>query len=358
MRKHLHLYVLAFAVIGLLSPAARAQEAEDRSIYYEDDAWYDITEWFDGNDYNPTDEAIGRWDNERFRFTDELTSGDGDNDWNYRDYGHADATADADRWFYDYYDDGYSDWYDYDSDGVYDGYAWYHDSDDDGVYDGYTYYVDSDRDGKYDRLEQYPYDTREHPGYDRKQTAADQQNRTGSRAEQVAGEVQRVKTVGVRGTKRLIAELRTNDGKTVAVDLGSHTKTVAKDKRIEARGPRLKVGDKSLVVAMTAKVDGQDLKIQRDGRRYQGKVQDTREVTIRGQKYVLAKVNTASGKKMLVDLGRADNLAGAPNKGQQVAVDGVPVKVKDRVVLMARSLTIDGHTQQVNRQTAMASQKR
>jgi hypothetical protein len=34
--------------------------------YYEDDAWFDISEWLDGNDYNPTDEIAGKWDDETY----------------------------------------------------------------------------------------------------------------------------------------------------------------------------------------------------------------------------------------------------------------------------------------------------
>lgn len=352
MRKHLHLYLMAFAAIGLLAPAARAQEAEDRSIYYEDDAWLDITEWFDGNDYNPTDEAIGRWDDETFHFTDQTTSSDRDSDWNYRDYGYADTTADTDRWFYDYYDDGYSDWYDYDSDGLYDAYTWYNDYDDNGVYDDYAYYVDTDGDGIYDRYDYYRYNAKGNAKDDGKQKAADQQKRAGSKAEQVAGVIQSVKTVQVRGTKHVIAHVRADDGKSVAVDLGANAKAASQNKKLQARGPRLKTGDKSLIVAMSAEVDGQDLKIQRDGRRYRGKVQSTHQITVRGQKHLMARITTASGKKMMVDLGRADKLSSPPSEGQQVAVDGVPVKIKDRVVLMARSLTRLDKTEQINRQSA------
>ncbi len=352
MRKHLSLCLMAFAAIGLLAPAARAQEPEDRSIYYEDDAWLDVTEWFDGNDYNPTDEAIGRWDDEAYHFTDDLTSADGDSDWDYRDYGYADTTAEADRWFYDFYDDGYSVWHDYDQDALYDAYTWYYDFDDNGLYDGYAYYVDTNNDGLYDSHTYYLYDVTADPKDSGKPKAADQQKRAGSKAEQVAGEIQRVKTVEVRGTKHAIAEVRTSDGQTVAVDLGSKAKAASQNKKLQASGPRLKMGDKSLIVAMTAKVDGQDMKIERDGRRYQGKVESTREVTVRGQKHLMAKISTASGKKLMVDLGRADKLSGTLTKGQQVAVDGVPVKIKDRVVLMARSLTRDGETEQINRQPA------
>jgi len=66
------------------TPVAMGQtgdfDPEDRGSKVEDDAWYDISEWFDGNDYNPTDEAIGRWDDEIFSYEDARTSSDSDND--------------------------------------------------------------------------------------------------------------------------------------------------------------------------------------------------------------------------------------------------------------------------------------
>ena len=337
---------------ALLRPRGPRRRPKDRSIYYEDDAWLDITEWFDGNDYNPADEAIGRWDDEVYHFTDDTTSTDRDSDWNYRDYGYADTTAADNRWFYDYYDDGYSDWYDFDSDGLYDSYTWYYDHDNNGVYDAYTYYADTDGDGIYDIYDYYRFNADVDSSDNGKQVAGDQQKRAGSKAEKVAGEIQRVKTVQVHGTKHVIAEVRTSDGQTVAVDLGSDAKAASTNKKLQASGPRLKTGDKSLIVAMSAQVDGQDLKIQRDGRRYRGKVQSTREVKVRGQKHLMAKINTASGKKMMVDLGRADKLSSPPVKVSRSPSTACPVKIKDRVVLMARSLTRLDKTEQINRQPA------
>ena len=56
--------MLAAAIGAAMAfPVATLQaddEFGDNTPYYEDDAWYDVSEWFDGNDYNPTDEAIGR----------------------------------------------------------------------------------------------------------------------------------------------------------------------------------------------------------------------------------------------------------------------------------------------------------
>ncbi|MCY7325280.1 MAG: hypothetical protein LH605_04020, partial [Microbacteriaceae bacterium] len=40
----------------------------------------DVTEWFDGNDNNPSDEKFGRWDDEVYQ-ADKDTGTDVDSDW-------------------------------------------------------------------------------------------------------------------------------------------------------------------------------------------------------------------------------------------------------------------------------------
>ncbi len=82
----------------------------------------------DGNDYNPTDESFGEWDDEKFDFAENRTSIDVDNDtW----YGYGNELKNDD-WFYDYND--------YDNDGLYAAMVSYSDWDLDGQYDDYNYY--------------------------------------------------------------------------------------------------------------------------------------------------------------------------------------------------------------------------
>src|SRR4051812_37629482 len=105
------LFCSAAALIGgvLLLPLgpgvrpAAAAEFGDNTPYYEDDAWYDVSEWFDGNDYNPTDEAWWRWDDETYQRSQD-TGGDVDREHN--SYGY--NTKNSNDWFYDYYDYPYT----------------------------------------------------------------------------------------------------------------------------------------------------------------------------------------------------------------------------------------------------------
>jgi hypothetical protein len=59
---------------------AADNEFGSNTSYYEDDGWLDVTEWFDANDYNPTDEKLGRWDDEAYQ-ADKDTGTDVDSDW-------------------------------------------------------------------------------------------------------------------------------------------------------------------------------------------------------------------------------------------------------------------------------------
>ena len=146
------LFCFGALIIGAALFATRliAAEWEKSNPYYEDDAWYDISEWFDGNDYNPTDEVFGRWDDETYDVADDKGQ-DLDNDvW----YGYNTA-ADNDNWFYDYYDPGYYDSWSSRNSGKFDYVSRYYDYDNDGSYDALVSYSDSDSDGDYDRYSYY-----------------------------------------------------------------------------------------------------------------------------------------------------------------------------------------------------------
>ena len=335
-----------FLFVSLLSAsiwtASNATADEQPSRFYEDDAWYDVSEWFDGNDYNPTDEAIGRWDNEVFEFSDAATSTDRDNDQNWGDYGYADNTADDDRWFYDYYDDGYRNWYDDES--GWKSYTIYNDSNDDGVYDSFSNYYDRDNDGRYEDFTYYSFDASGDKDRKAQAEARDRQKDASSQRGKISGTVDKTKMVKVRDRVHLIANVKMTDGQMMPVDLGPKQTTTQlfEGDQLTATGHPVKVGDRTLMIATEAQSKNADIKIDRNGRKYSGKIDSTREVTVNDAKHLMAKIKTESGKSMLVDLGAKDQLSNAPGKGAKVTVQGIPVKVNERVVLVARSLEQDG----------------
>jgi hypothetical protein len=334
------------------------------SPYYEDDAWYDVTEWFDGNDYNPTDEAIGRWDDEKFSFADNATSTDSDNDtaasdskwsdYGYADNSSADSTSDNGRWFYDHYDDGYRSW-DQDNSG-WNSYSVYNDTNDDGLYDNMAYFYDTDNDGLYEDYWFYSFDSSSQNDQKAKMSAQNQQKDSSSKREQISGTIDSTKKVDVRDRTHLVANVKASNGKMMAVDLGPQQSTqLSKGDQLSATGHRVKVGDKTVLIASQAQSKDADLKIDRSGRSYSGQIASTREVTVRGQKHLLAKVKTDDGKSMLVDLGASDQLSSLPKEGAKLTVQGVPVKIKDRVILMARSIEQDGNKVEIKRRTMSKS---
>ncbi|TWU25113.1 hypothetical protein Pla52o_14110 [Novipirellula galeiformis] len=334
-----------------LATSRSANADESASRFYEDDAWYDVSEWFDGNDYNPTDEAIGRWDNETFEYADNRSSTDRDNDRvdtrqaNNDDYGFSDRSGDDERWFYDYYDDGSGVWSQ--SDG-WSSYAVYDDSDDDGIYDRYVYYRDTNNDGIYDSFISYSFDASDDQDSQAKSSGNHEPKAMNAKLEETSGTIEQIKQVDVRGKDHTVVQLKDRNGKSLAVDLGrtQNTTELSKGDSLTVSGHRVKVGDKPILIATQAQSKAAELAIDRSGREYTGEVASTREVTVQGQQHLMAKIMTANDKKLLVDLGPKKQVSDLLDKGQSITVKGIPVQVKDRVVLMAQSIELgDNHAE-------------
>lgn len=337
---------------AVVVPTAHAdREWEQSTPHYEDDAWYDISEWFDGNDYNPTDEEIGEWDDETFHESDEIEA-NSDNDWNY---GY-DSLSHTDNWFYDYYDEGaYSTYdssgddnydvgsrfYDYDNDGSYDAYSTFYDWDDDGLYDKYNYFYFSEEDKQ-------------------REETAKTQTPTESRKQQVSGEIQQVKEVHVRGGRNLVVAVQ-NQGKQLFVDLGRADKltkfNLKQGDKITASGHKTRVGDKHVLVAQSLQSGSHQTDISRDRREIKGKVLSTHKAKVRGSQHLIAMVNTERGQgKVAVDLGPAGKLNMEVRKDTGLTFRGVPVKVKDRKLLMALYVQDDkGQWNQIDRREKRAN---
>ncbi len=218
------------------------REASDVGSRYEDDAWYDVSEWFDGNDYNPTDEAIGRWDDERFDFYDKQTSSDSDND---------DETVSAEEFYGEDFDDGYATYQDNDRDGTYESMSRYHDTDGDYLNDSYATYRDDDGDGMYDT-----YDFSQLAGKNavhKSNVAQSTQKGLSGKAYKVSGTVEETKMVKRLGEMSLLVNAKTDDGKSMWVDFGdggTSLQLFAGD-AFTAYGPVVKRGNKDVLVATT-----------------------------------------------------------------------------------------------------------
>ncbi|WP_143543736.1 hypothetical protein [Rhodopirellula sp. MGV] len=345
-------------------------EVGSNSPYYEDDAWYDITEWFDGNDYNPTDEAIGRWDDEKFQFSDNVTSSDSDNDsgsYTANKPKLSDPktdtvntspskvssdplttnlpTSDSSKHhqYFERYDDGYLFWDDHNLTN-------YYDLNGDGLYDAMASYTDADGDGVY---EEFDYVSLNEAGdsRDAKMEAMDKQKTMTSAPRIATGEIAQVNKVDVRDQQHFVATVNTDQGQEVVIDLGPTNlfKQMPEPKsEVTAEGLIMKVEGQPLLVAKHVELPHESVTVNRSGRSYQGTVEKIKTVTVHGQEHRLAKLKTKSDKNLMVDFGPSRNV---PNlkEGMDLVVQGVPAKVKDRVVLLAREMAHNGEITEIDR---------
>tara|TARA_R110002049_G_scaffold305056_3_gene501154 strand:+ start:110001 stop:110978 length:978 start_codon:yes stop_codon:yes gene_type:complete len=311
----------------MLSPIATATEPEDLGNKYEDDAWYDISEWFDGNDYNPTDEALGRWDDEKFSREDAQSSFDQDSDV---------AVEDAETFYGRDYDDGYHRFYDNNKDGNYEAYSRFYDADGDNLYEGYAYYRDENNDGIYEDYKYSELSTTDRRDVNSRNVAQSAQKGLSGKAEKISGTAEETKMVTRFGRASLLVHVKADDGKDMWVDLGQSSSTlqIFKGDQLTAMGPVVKAGNKDVLVATTIEQDGEQRNVERFGRQYEGTIKSTRKATVRGQEHVVAKLETENGKMMTVDMGQPDSVEGI-KEGKKVSVTGVPVKIGDRVILVA-----------------------
>ena len=344
--------VVATVGVALAGAPAGGAEVGSSSRYYEDDAWYDVTEWLDGNDYNPTDEAWWRWDDEAYQASKDV-GGDRDDDrsaW----YGY--RSGNDNDWFYDYYDpDAYSTSYPGDTNfnGI-DRYGVnYYDYDADGAYDASMSFIDWDGNGLYDEYRYFAYSDSADSG---KQRQARDAAPTESRRQSVTGQIEKTKEVHVRGgEKHLVLQIeplkresqQSSQGTSLVVDLGPvdavEDLNLRQGENLTVSGHRAKVGDQSVLLATSVKAKDPARQIDRAGRNIEGKVLSTHKAKVRGTEHLMAIVDAKregsdQGSKVAVDLGPANKLQVDVSKGSTLTFTGLPVKVKDRRLVIAQSV--------------------
>lgn len=314
------------------TPVAMGQtgdfDAEDRGSKVEDDAWYDISEWFDGNDYNPTDEAIGRWDDEIFSYEDARTSSDSDNDQ---------LIIPADTFYGEDYNESYVSYEDRDEDGTYERSTRYIDSDGDSLNDAYVTYDDEDGDGLYENYDYSELGSTSKNAVPPSKIAQSVKDGLSGKRHEVKGTVRDIKTVQRGNEYSMMMQVKSQDGKDIWIDLGGHATGVQlfEDDEATFYGPMVKRGDKTVLVATAIDLPKHGMyKVERSGSRYTGEVQSTKTATVRGKEHLVVKLKTKSDKMMTVDMGLASE-AKKPSEGDEVTVTGVPVKIGDRVILIA-----------------------
>jgi hypothetical protein len=339
--------MFALSMMAPVAVLAADNEFGSNTPYYEDDGWLDVTEWFDGNDYNPTDEKFGRWDDEVYQAAKD-TGTDVDSDW----YGY--STVDDNDWFYDYYDTPYSSSY---SSGYYPYGSSYYDYNYDGYYDAQASYYDSDGDGIYDRYDYYTFTDSSKP--DQQKKMKDEAPKS-SKEQTLSGKILKIKEVQTKGGKHTVVQVQQAD-ETAVADLGKvkdlQSLNLKEGDQISVMGLMSKVGEKTVVMARSIDAAGKQMEISRERNKITGKIVDSRKVKIRGIEHQMAMVDVPSRGKVAVDLGAADKFKMDISKGKELIFSGLPVKVKGKALMMAQSVHRDEKTVQITRSEMKDAQK-
>ena len=357
MKFYLGFLCAALCPMVLAGSVQADTEWEETTPFYEDDAWYDISEWFDGNDYNPTDEEFGEWDDEVFQYDADST--DTDNDWNAGFYStdHTSEATDDDNWFYDYYDGVYDYSYYNDDTTLYESVTKYYDYDNDGSNDAFATWYDWDSDGYY---EDYNYFTFNEAGDEQQKGQTKQQSPKESRQYQITGTIEKMKDVQVRNNTHSVVTLNAK-GKSAFVDLGPANElkelNLNKGDKIAVAGPKAPVGKTSILIAQQVQSGNREIDVHRQNRQIDGKVASTHESKIRGKQHLIAMVETGKSRKVAVDLGVADKLDTQIQQGAELSFNGVPVKVKDRKLIVADEVIQDGERIKIDRRQQKSDAK-
>ena len=343
MKRLLHKGILlgaTAACASLLVPPVLAGDPEDCGPFYEDQAWSQITKWFDGNGYSRTAEGIWLGDDEAVPTTHLMRNLDRDRD--YGSYGYL-TTNPNDDWFYDYYNLAFV-WPTNDESGV----IALYDFNGDGIYDGYTLFRD-------DEIEFYRFNSAADERMSAHGSQALENDRVDTKHRIVSGKIDKTKLVQVNGIEHLVVSLTPDMREELSVDLGEQKPisrlNLSKGEQITVRGPTVHMGNKQLVLAQSITSEGHTTTIDRQRKEIRGEITSTRTAMVReNQKHLMAIVKSKSGDKHLaVDLGPADAMNMRLSKGDKIAISGPIVRVDDRLVLLANTVDHNGQVAQIDR---------
>ena len=320
------LWAFALASVGGVT-ASQADESVSR--LYEDDAWYDVSEWFDGNDYNPTDEAVGRWDNESYSYFEDVGT---DQDTDYLMFEPEAVYGDAQAG-----DSGYVTYRDDNNDGTYESRERYYDTDGDRLFDTYAKYSDSDADGQYESADVVALAGKS-AKTSRPVDVDKEMKSESSKRQTVKGTIKDTKFVRTSdGNLDLLLHMQAENSQDVWVDVGPRDNSlqVFKGDEITVMGPTTKRGDKQVVIAERLMHQGETMTIRREGRRFSGTVKSLKTVKVDGEPHVRAVVESPQGKMMTVDLGHQKRNQDV-EEGDEVSIRGIVIRVGDRPLILKR----------------------
>jgi hypothetical protein len=204
---------------------------------------------------------------------------------------------------------------------------------------------------------------------------------------ELGGEITRLRTESVQGVPHVLATIEDEDGEEALVDLGvpEHLSGIRlrQGEWISAAGPIVRFQDGPLLLAQRVRADGRTHQIPRlfdpesreqlrrseqprtderqidptrrsrsqavqgEERRVSGRVVATRKTSLDGSRHLQAKLETADGEVVVVDLGPAERLPVELQQGDRVSVRGVQRRHQGEALLMARQLRAGDETVQI-----------
>lgn len=325
----------------------QAQRLANTTQYYSPQTWTQLSPWITRNQVPPLARAAQATGTAVTAAQEAATTANtiaANNAAARAAYGYNAPNPVASNWFYDYYT--YSPTY-YSTPAagttVYGPAARYYDLNGDGIFDTLGAYRSSANNGVYDVYHRYDF-----ADVDKAKPQPLPSGLTDANRHTVTGQIEDTKVAKVNGVDNLVAQVADakNPGQKTIVDLGAadrwQGKPVQQGDTLSATGPVEQVGDKQVLIAETVSVGNQqNVQIARTAPMLEGQVVDVTRAQVEGAEHTLAIVDNGSTRQ-IVDLGPTSDLKVKIAPQVKVAVQGVPVQVRDRSVLMAERVVVDG----------------
>ncbi len=327
----------------------QALRMENRLNYYTPQTWSQVNPWIQQYNIRPVrplqraadavdraadvaDRAIDAGANvaarARFGFTD------------------PNARLSSDVWFYDHY----TYWPSYyiprsDSTTHYGTAVRYYDDDGDGLYERFSHYRDSNQDGTFDVYDRYDFSSTDSK-YEPYSTPND------ATRQSISGEINAIKVVKVNDVDFIIVRVDQQSEQSMVIDLGPKDRwneirpQVGAD--IQAFGHIETIGESRVLMADTATISQQEVRIERPLPSLEGTVRDVTKIRVGEVENTLVVIETREGNQV-VDLGPAISFKGTINPNERIIVHGVPVRMNEHRVVMANRVNVGGQTHTIVR---------
>jgi hypothetical protein len=192
--------------------------------------------------------------------------------------------------------------------------------------------------------------------------------------QQISGQIVKERDVSVKNTgmRNKIVLVKTPQGRMIIADLGPSEKLgdlqLTADRSIQVQGRWLRVGNQPVILVEQVTMNGKTTPIQhplgqitqQKSRSMKGEILREKDVSVKGtainNKVIMLK--TDKDQQVLVDLGSTENLKDVQiQKGKQIEVQGWPIRVGDQLVVLARQLTMNGKTIEIQRLQKLQQQR-